>query len=234
MTPKRIPMPSATSIVARSYPDHIIGVDNRLPWHLRTDLKMFKARTSGHAIIMGRRTFESLGRPLPNRLNIVLSREEFPESKNVRWARDVSTALLIADIYAICNMQRQFFVIGGDRIYREFLGLINKIWLTDVFSGRINGDAKFDYEFTPAEWWSPYERDFQPAEGDDFPFRVTCWIRKKPHHRERSVDDFLSVDHDVVSALDDWMETHRAKSEVEIMEEEQLMLFPGRDEKPQP
>lgn len=227
-------MPSATSIVARSYPDHIIGVDNRLPWHLRTDLKMFKSRTLGHAIIMGRRTFESLGKPLPGRLNIVLSRDEFPESKNVKWAKDVSTALLIADIYTICNGNKQFFVIGGDRIYREFLGIINKVWLTDVYSGRINGDAKFDYEFTPAEWWSPYEREYPAGEGDDFAFRVTCWIRKKPLHRERSVEEFLGSDSDVLDQLDRWLTTHRQKVEDDLMEEEQLLLFPDRDHATQP
>eukprot|EP01035_Chromulina_nebulosa_P065198 gene65198-89207_t len=69
-------MPSIASVVARSYPDHIIRIDNSLPWHLKTDLRLFKQRTQGHAVIMGRKTFESIGKPLPNRTNIILSRSE--------------------------------------------------------------------------------------------------------------------------------------------------------------
>jgi dihydrofolate reductase len=219
-------MPSATSIVARSYPDNVIGVENRLPWHLRTDLQLFKKRTVGHAIIMGRRTFESLGRPLPGRLNIVLSREPFPEQKNVQWAKDVSTALLMADIYAICHMQPQFFVIGGDRIYREFLDVINKVWLTEVFSGRINGDAKFEYEFSRDEWWFPYEKEFQASDQDDHPFRVTCWIRRKPVHRERFTEEFRGSETDVLEKLDQWLVTQDHKTDAELIDEEQLLLFP--------
>ncbi|CAN7377121.1 dihydrofolate reductase [Devosia sp. LjRoot3] len=219
-------MPSATSIVARSYPDHVIGIENRLPWRLRTDLALFKSRTVGHAIIMGRRTFESLGRPLPGRLNIVLSREPFPEQSNVQWARDVSTALLMADIYAICNLQRQFFVIGGERIYREFSDVINRVWLTEVFSGRINGDAKFDFEFSLNDWWSHSERDYPATDQDEYPFRITCWVRRKPQHRERFVDEFRSSDSEVLSKLNDWLALQTSNPMEDAVEQEQLSLFP--------
>lgn len=226
VTPPRVKMPSATSIVARSYPDHVIGIENRLPWHLRSDLKMFKARTVDHAIIMGRRTFESLGRPLSGRMNIVLSRDPFPERENVQWAKNVSTALLMADIYAICHMQRQFFVIGGERIYNEFLDVINKVWLTEVFSGRINGDAKFDYEFSRDEWWFPYEHEYPQTDHDDHPFRVTCWIRRKPVHRERFSEEFRASDEGVMRNLDQWLISYNQKSESQVIDEEQLSLFP--------
>ena len=154
----RIKMPGATSIVARSYPDKIIGIDNELPWHLGTDLRLFKRRTIGHAIIMGRKTFESIGKPLPKRLNIVLSRESMQDSEHLKWAKDPETALLLADIFSICSLKKEFFVIGGEKIYDVFFDYINKIYLTDVFCKNINGDAKFDYEFSNDVWTPEFQR----------------------------------------------------------------------------
>ena len=220
-------MPSATSIVARSYPDNVIGKDNALPWHLRTDLSLFRKRTVNHAVIMGRRTYDSLPRrPLPKRLNIVLSRDPIEETDNLKWARDIRTALLIADIYSICNMKKEFFVIGGETIYSQFEDVLNKVWLTQVFTGRINGDAKFEYEFDSADWWTPYEHEFQPSDGDDYPFRISCFIRRKPRHRQRFIEDFRGSDSGVIEMLDDWL----AKFEEAPIEEEptpeQLSLLP--------
>ncbi|MFP5078216.1 dihydrofolate reductase [Rhizobium sp. YIM 134829] len=183
-------MPSAVSVVARSYPDRIIGIENRLPWHLGTDLKNFKNLTQGHAIIMGRKTFESLGRPLPNRINIVLSRDEVPDTKNVKWVRDVPTALLVADFHSICMSRKQFFVIGGEKIYSLFSEYINKIFLTDVFTGPINGDAKFDFDFPVSDWFCRYEREFPRSEVDDYAFRISYFDRRRFEHRQRMIDEF--------------------------------------------
>jgi dihydrofolate reductase len=183
-------MPSAVSVVARSFPDRIIGIENRLPWHLGTDLKHFKALTQGHAIIMGRKTFESLGRPLPKRINIVLSREQVPDTSNVKWARDVETALLLADYHTICMGKSQFFVIGGEIIYKEFEKYINKIFLTDVNTGPINGDAKFDFEFPVSEWYFKFEKEFPRTEVDDFAFRISYLVRRRDEHRERFITEF--------------------------------------------
>lgn len=191
---QRAKMPSAVSVVARSYPDRIIGIDNKLPWHLGTDLKNFKSLTQGHAIIMGRKTFESLGRPLPNRVNIVLSRDDVADTQNVKWARDPETALLLADFYSICMDKKQFFVIGGERIYSIFDRYINKLFLTDVFSGPINGDAKFDFEFPTDEWYYRYEKEFPKSDIDDFPFRISYIVRRKQVHRERMMTEFMHRD----------------------------------------
>ena len=187
-------MPSATSLVARSYPDEVIGVENSLPWHLGTDLKHFKHRTQGHAIIMGRKTFESIGRPLPNRQNIILSRQPVADTQNVRWAPNPETALLIADQFSIINMNREFFVIGGEEIYNLFHKYINVVFLTDVFSGPMNGDAKFEKIFDAREWWFRFEREFPKTEIDDFPFRISCIVRRKPFHRFASKNEFSDGD----------------------------------------
>lgn len=220
-------MPSATSIVARSFPDHVIGVENRLPWHLRTDLKLFKKRTEGHAIIMGRKTFESLGKPLKNRVNIVVSRTPVEDYDNVKWAVDPSTALLLADAYSIYFRKREFFIIGGENIYELFFNIINEVWLTEVFCGRLNGDAKFDASFDSAEWKYRSERDFPKSEGDDWPFRISWLVRRKKEHRERSKDDFLKVDVDVMARLDEWAAEIEAveRAHEQLTEAEQLALF---------
>jgi dihydrofolate reductase len=196
-------MPSATYIVARSHPDHVIGVDNRLPWRLKTDLQPFKRRTMGHAIVMGRKTLESIGnRPLPGRLNIVLSRTPIAEREGLQWARDPETALLLADAYSIINRNKQFFVIGGEKIYDVFFKYVNTVWLTEVFCGRINGDAKFPYEFPTSDWRTPFEWDFPKSEVDEWGFRISWRARRKPQHRERSKEEFIKVDPAIVATLE--------------------------------
>lgn len=156
---------------------------------------------------MGRRTYESLPkRPLPNRFNIVLSRDPIEERENLRWAGDVSTAVMLADIYSICNIKKEFFVIGGEQIYSAFEEILNKVWLTQVFTGRINGDAKFEYKFSSDEWWTPYEQEFKAGEVDDYPFRITCYIRRRQVHRKRLIDEFRASDTGVIAMLDRWLE----------------------------
>ncbi|SDG47163.1 dihydrofolate reductase [Pelagibacterium luteolum] len=199
-------VPSATYIVARSYPDNIIGVDNELPWHLRTDLQHFKKRTSGHVILMGRKTFESLGRPLPNRTNIVLSRSKIADTENLIWAQDPETALLLAEAYTICRGNREFFIIGGENIYKLFFKYVDEAWVTDVFCGNINGDAKFEFDFPSGEWRTRSEEEFAASAHDDWKFRISHFVRRKKQHRQRMRDEFLKVDVDVMRHLDEWQE----------------------------
>ncbi|KKZ86098.1 hypothetical protein B5K05_16685 [Rhizobium phaseoli] len=227
---KRVKMPSATSIVARSYPDNVIGIENRLPWHLRTDLQIFKKRTSGHAIIMGRKTFESLGnRPLPNRTNIILSRSEIlSNSPDIRWARDVETALLFADISSITAGKLEFFVIGGEQIYKIFERYINQVFLTEVFCGHINGDAKFETNFekdtvgSKSEWKRGAEDDYPKSEHDQFPFRITRYERRKPEHRFKSKEEFMGREPD----FDKYFELYEKKVADSDREGVQYEFFP--------
>lgn len=185
-------MPSATAIAARSYPDKIIGVDNKLPWHLGTDLKLFREKTLNHAVIMGRKTFESIGKSLPSRLNIVVSTRYYDDNNNIKFARDGETALFLADIYSIINGKKEFFVIGGEIMYNLFRRYINRVYLTEVFCGNINGDAKFDLEFREnSEWRTHKEREFPKTAIDDFAFRITEYIRYKPSHRFRTKEEFM-------------------------------------------
>lgn len=191
-TPKRrARLASVSSIVARSYPGKFIGIDNQLPWHLPTDLKHFKSTTNGKPIIMGRKTFESIGRPLPNRYNIVLSRIREEDRKNLIWANSLESALYFADVYAICNKIDEIFIIGGSQMYSLFDKFVNKIYLTEVYSGLINGDAKFEFDFPIDKWKTKSEVEFPATETDQYPFRISVLRKRLPHLRNEFLDDFL-------------------------------------------
>ncbi|MDR1021922.1 MAG: dihydrofolate reductase [Prevotellaceae bacterium] len=105
----------------------VIGNANRLPWHIPEDLKRFKQLTSGHAVVMGRKTFESIGKPLPNRKNIVISRTMLAGEANGRIAvGSLEEALLAA------QGSGEIFVIGGDSIYRQAMPLAQRLYVTHV------------------------------------------------------------------------------------------------------
>lgn len=113
------------SIIVATDRKNGIGINNQLPWHLPEDLAHFKRTTSGHTIIMGRKTFDSIGRPLPNRRNVVISR-------NIEWQHDnVSSYSSIAD--ALKSVEdAEAFVIGGAQIYQQALPLANKLIVTEI------------------------------------------------------------------------------------------------------
>ena len=123
-------------IIAAVADNGIIGRDGELPWHLPTDLKRFKRLTSGHVVIMGRRTFESIGRPLPDRRCIVLTRDPEFYADGISAARSLQQALLMAEEAPIV------FIIGGAEVYRDGLPLTDRLYLTRVHA-TIEGDVSF-------------------------------------------------------------------------------------------
>jgi dihydrofolate reductase len=201
----RIRLPSISYIVARSSPHNIIGRENELPWHLRTDLQRFKAITIGHPIIMGRRTFLSIGRPLPDRVNIVLSRRSEFDPKNcfwhqngtmLLWAENRESALFFADVISISKEKLDFFVIGGAEMYRIFEDLFNKIYLTEVLTGdsfrREPNDAVFDYKIDNRQWKTIETQSLPSGDQDDFPSRFTVLERKTKYVRYIEVKNYLT------------------------------------------
>lgn len=124
------------SIIAALARNRVIGIENRLPWKLPEDLAHFKALTLGYPILMGRKTFESLGRPLPGRTNIVITRnpDYRPEGCKV--------AASIADAVASCGEASEVFFIGGAELYRQVLPLADRLYLTEVKIDA-EGDAWF-------------------------------------------------------------------------------------------
>ncbi|MDQ3776326.1 MAG: dihydrofolate reductase [Pseudomonadota bacterium] len=122
----------------------VIGAGGRLPWHLPADLRHFRTLTLGKPIVMGRRTFESIGRPLPGRTNIVVTRDAEVRGAGVQVARDLEAAL------AVARPLGEVMVIGGASIYARALPLCERIYLTEVHA-KINGDTWFP-DYDPSEW----------------------------------------------------------------------------------
>ncbi|UYG02614.1 dihydrofolate reductase [Halomonas sp. LR3S48] len=128
----------------------VIGVDNKLPWHLPEDLKFFKRMTQAKPLIMGRKTFASIGRPLPGRLNIVVTRDETFHHDGVRVCHDLESALFLADQQATIDACDEIMVMGGGEIYAQALPHASRIYLTEV-DVEVHGDARFP-ELDPGEW----------------------------------------------------------------------------------
>jgi dihydrofolate reductase len=128
-------------IVAASQ-NNVIGLDNQLPWHLPEDLKYFKAVTMGKPILMGRKTYDSIGRPLPGRANIVLTRDADWTAQGVEVVNDLDSAIAVSEKACKAAGVDELMIIGGEQIYRKFLPVANKLYLTKV-EAEIEGDAFF-------------------------------------------------------------------------------------------
>jgi dihydrofolate reductase len=131
------------SLIAALAADRVIGMENAMPWHLSADLAWFKRNTLNKPVIMGRKTFESIGRPLPSRHNIVLSRCQGSDP-SVTWVGSLDDAL------AAAGDAEEVMVIGGGGVYSQFLPRANRLYLTHIDT-EVEGDTYFpDYE--PDEW----------------------------------------------------------------------------------
>lgn len=128
----------------------VIGRAGGLPWHLSGDLKFFKARTLGKPVVMGRKTYQSIGRPLPGRPNLVVTRDAAFRPKGVEVFADVEAALDRARALAVQLGAEEIMVIGGGEIYALTLPLARRIYLTEVHA-RPEGDTTFP-DLDPAEW----------------------------------------------------------------------------------
>ncbi|KAA9002656.1 type 3 dihydrofolate reductase [Affinibrenneria salicis] len=131
------------SLIAALAVDRVIGMENAMPWHLPADLAWFKRNTLKKPIIMGRNTFESIGQPLPGRLNIVLSRRPGDDPR-VTWVTSLEQALSAA------GEVEEVMVIGGGNVYKQLLPQAQRLYLTHI-DAEVEGDTHFpDYE--PDEW----------------------------------------------------------------------------------
>lgn len=151
------------SLVVAIAKNNVIGMDGDMPWKLSTDLKRFKRDTMGNPIIMGRKTFQSIGKALPGRLNIVISRSEFVADNTVH-ANSIEAALFLAEGWAKANGSKEICVIGGGQIYAATLPLADKLYVTHVMA-EPDGDTRFP-EIIDAEW-RPVEREEVPIGEND-------------------------------------------------------------------
>ncbi|NBW52886.1 MAG: dihydrofolate reductase [Betaproteobacteria bacterium] len=154
-------MPKLSIIVAISS-NRVIGVNNSLPWHLSEDLKHFKSLTTGHTIIMGRKTYESIGRALPNRRNIVISRNTETSFEGTEVVHSIE------DAFSISKHDDEVFVIGGSNIYEQALNLVDHLYITEIKKS-FSGDAFFP-EINKSIWTESSREDHIANDGLEFSF----------------------------------------------------------------
>ena len=162
------------AIVAMT-PQRVIGADNQIPWYLPADLKYFRRRTLGHPVLMGRKCFQSIGRPLPKRTNVVLTRNPFFLSSGVVVAHDGDEALAVAREAAAEAGVETVFVIGGADIYRLYWEATDVLYLTEV-EADVEGDVYFP-EVTDAEWRLVSSERHEPDAKNEYAYTFHVYER---------------------------------------------------------
>lgn len=148
------------SLIAAVSDNAVIGRDNDLPWRLPRDLKRFRKLTMGHHLLLGRRTFEAIGRPLPGRTMVVLTSGTMDLTGGGYCARSLAEALDIARRHG----ETEAFIAGGEQVYRQALPVVERLYLTRVHA-TIEGDARFPrFDMTG---WREIEREFHPVSGEN-------------------------------------------------------------------
>jgi dihydrofolate reductase len=165
------------SLIAAVAANGVIGRDNQLPWRLRADLQRFRRLTMGHWLVMGRKTFESIGRPLPGRQTVVLSRQDsYAPPAGVRAARSLAAALALAHGEGAAEV----FIAGGADVYRQALaaGTGSRLWLTRLHQD-FAGDARLP-DVDPRQWAEVAAERREPADDPDAPCAYTflCYERR--------------------------------------------------------
>lgn len=148
------------SIIAAMSENGVIGREGRLPWHLSADLKRFKRLTMGHTLVMGRKTWESIGRPLPGRRMVVISRQPGYRAEGVEVVSSLDAALDVASAAG----DDEAFVIGGGEIYRLALPYADRVYMTLVLAN-VEGDA----HFPEVDWdhWQRLETESREADAEN-------------------------------------------------------------------
>ena len=149
--------------------NRVIGANNAIPWHLPEELKRFKRLTMGHHIIMGRKTWESIGRLLPGRETVIVTRQAGYQVPGAKIAHSLDEAV------AACGDDSEIFVIGGAEIYRQALPRAGKLYLTTV-DAEVTGDA-FMPEFESGGWREAATDTFAADEKNPHSFRTVTYVR---------------------------------------------------------
>lgn len=160
--------------------NRVIGIDNKLPWYLPNDLKYFKQVTMGKTIIMGRKTYESIGKPLPGRTNIIITRQSGYQAPNandsVKVVASLEAARELAENIALINGQNEAMIIGGAEIYTQALPQVARLYLTEVHA-EVDGDAYFP-AFERSAWQEVAREDFAAEGGNPYPYSFVVYERR--------------------------------------------------------
>lgn len=160
-----------SSIVAVSE-NGVIGKDNKLPWHLPADLKYFKKTTKGHFVLMGRKCFDSIGKPLPGRTNLVLTRNKAFHPEGVVRIHSIDEGIKIAEE----NGETELFILGGADIFRQTLPIIDKLYFNTVHAN-FEGDTfwpKTDW----TQWTLESSEHFPADEENPYPYSFSVFTRR--------------------------------------------------------
>lgn len=164
------------SLIVAMAENGVIGINNKLPWYLPEDLKYFKQVTMGKPIVMGRKTYESIGRPLPGRTNIVISRNsDWPIPQGVQLVASIEEAITLAETIAVIDGSDELMIIGGAQIYSAAFHLADRLYLTKVHS-EVKGDAYFE-GFNDAEWHLMGEQRHEPSGNNPYAYSFCVYQR---------------------------------------------------------
>ncbi|UJP05092.1 MAG: dihydrofolate reductase [Nitrosomonas sp.] len=170
-------MPLRLSILVAMARNRVIGRNNQLPWHLPADLKHFKFLTMGQAIVMGRKTFESIGKPLPGRINIIITHQTDYEVPGATVVHSLENALLACEENSESDdSNSEHFIIGGEKLYRQTIKLCQRLYITEI-QREFDGDVFFP-EFERANW-EEIQRDKHVSEKDNLEFHFVILERKR-------------------------------------------------------
>jgi dihydrofolate reductase len=158
------------SIIVAVDENNGIGKNNDLLWHMPADLKHFKDTTAGHTVIMGRKTFDSVGKPLPKRRNIIITRQTGLEIPGAEVVSDLPSAI------ALCDENEEVFIVGGAEIYKMAMDITDKIYLT-VIKGVFGADTFFP-PIDPDTWKETEAVSFEPDEKNASGYTFSTLIRK--------------------------------------------------------
>ena len=154
------------SLVVAIAANGVIGVDGGLPWRLSSDLKRFKRDTMGKPIVMGRKTWESIGKPLPGRENIIVTRTEGYQAPGAHCVSSLQQAVsLAAKLISEQSLEAEICIIGGGQLYREAIAIADRLYVTHVFL-EPEGDTLFP-DILPQDWLPVHREAFPAGDKDD-------------------------------------------------------------------
>ena len=156
------------ALIVAASENNVIGKNNQLPWYLPGDLKYFKAITMAKPVIMGRKTFESIGKPLPGRDNIVITRNPDYQAEGIKVVASLEAAIELAESIILINGGEEVMIIGGAEIYRQALPNADRVYLTRVHR-HVEGDAFFP-ELAEQDWQEVAREDIAAEEPNPFDF----------------------------------------------------------------
>ena len=169
--------PPHVALVVAAARNGVIGKEGALPWHLATDLARFRALTKGKPVVMGRKTYQAIGRPLPGRLNIVVTRNRDFAPDGVETVATIEAALARARIVAAQGQVDEVSVIGGGQIYAQALPLADRVYLTEVDAAPA-GDAYFP-PLDPERWVEVRREAVEAGPKDDHAFVYVDYARRE-------------------------------------------------------